>query len=187
MFKSKTKTEKNVATIWILLGIPVIILMGSLMHFVYAWSGNLTIVGIFDPVNESVWEHLKMAFWPVLFWWFLGYLIYREGDKISVNHWFFSCAISAMVCPLFIVTFYYTYTGAFGIHSLLLDIASLFLSIITGQLAALHVYNYAKPNKCCLYCAYALVLLIALAFVIFTFLPPHIPLFLDFSTGNYGI
>lgn len=31
---------------------------GTLLHFVYEWSGSAVIVGLFAPVNESVWEHI---------------------------------------------------------------------------------------------------------------------------------
>jgi hypothetical protein len=34
---------------WVLCGIPVIFIVGSLMHFVYDWSGKVFIVGIFAP------------------------------------------------------------------------------------------------------------------------------------------
>ena len=31
----------------------------SLSHFAYPLSGDSALVGLFNPVNESVWEHLK--------------------------------------------------------------------------------------------------------------------------------
>lgn len=155
------------------------------MHFVYAWSGNLTVVGIFAPTNESVWEHLKMTYWPMLIWWFLGYFIYR--NCISATQWIVSCAVAELVCLLVILSFYYTYTGALGIESLILDIFSLVLGVISGQGLALHVYNHGKFSYCCLYYAIAFLIILAIAFVIFTFIPPHIPLFKDSQTGKYGI
>jgi hypothetical protein len=172
---------------WILLGIPFIIVIGSMMHFVYDWSGNLTIVGIFAPVNESIWEHLKMTFWPTLFWWLLGYLLLHKTSRIATCQWFFACSISLIVCPLVIVSFYYSYTGAFGIHSLILDIFSMILGVIIAQFLALHIYRYI--NSSFLYCmiAFATIFILMIAFIYFTFSPPQIPLFLDSSTGSYGM
>ena len=47
---------------------PVIImLIGSLDHFMYELSGGNVFVGMWAPVSESVWEHLKIAFYPTLF------------------------------------------------------------------------------------------------------------------------
>ena len=39
---------------------------GTLFHFIYEWSGFHPLAGLFAPVNESTWEHLKMLFFPVL-------------------------------------------------------------------------------------------------------------------------
>ena len=136
--KPNSISSGDAAQNWILLGIPVLIIVGSLMHFVYEWSGNSIIVGIFAPINESVWEHLKMAFWPMLIWWLLGYFLLSINNKISAEEWFVSCAIAEIICLLVIVSFYYTYTGALGIESLILDIFSLFLGVAVGQCLALH-------------------------------------------------
>jgi len=157
------------------------------MHFVYEWSGNLTIVGIFAPVNESLWEHLKLTFWPMLIWWFVGYFSYGKNNRINPVQWFVSCTVALLVCPLVILAFYYTYTRALGIESLILDIFSLFLGVAAAQILALHVYNYAKFNLCWLFWAFVIQILMVVAFTVFTFIPPHIPLFQDSLTGNYGI
>ena len=45
-------------------GIAFIILLGSALHFTYELSGESPIVGVFSAVNESVWEHMKIAFSP---------------------------------------------------------------------------------------------------------------------------
>jgi hypothetical protein len=185
--KLKFFTSSKPAQTWIILGIPVLFIIGSLMHFAYDWSGESTIVGIFAPVNESVWEHLKMTFWPMLIWWFVGYFILTKRSTISASQWFVSCTVAEIVCPLVIVSFYYNYTGAFGIESLILDIFSLFLGIASGQLMALHVYKYAKHTKSLFPFAIAILLFMALAFTVFTFYPPQIPLFMDSTTGKYGI
>ncbi len=187
MPKSKKLTAKSLAKNWILWGIPVLFIAGSLMHFVYEWSGNSTIAGIFAPANESVWEHLKLTFWPMLIWWFVGYFIICKRNEMSAAQWFVPCAVSIVVCPLVIVSFYYTYTGSLGIQSLILDIFSLLLGLAAGQGLALHVYTYAKFKAISFYIAIAILILIAIAFTVFTFAPPQIPLFKDPLTGNYGI
>lgn len=185
--KSLVITSRNAAQHWILLGIPVLFIVGFFMHYIYEWSGNSTIVGIFAPVNESVWEHLKLTFWPMLIWWITGYIILGKNNKISASQWFNSCAVAELVCPLAVLCFYYTYTGAFGIESLILDIFSLFLGVAVAQCLALHVYKYARFSQYCLYISVAILILLAVTFTAFTFAPPHIPLFKDSVTGKYGI
>lgn len=39
---------------WIILGIPIIFLIGSFMHFLYDLSGQNPIIGLFAPINESI-------------------------------------------------------------------------------------------------------------------------------------
>ena len=50
--------------VFTVIGILFTIILGSLSHFFYGWSGNFFLVGFFSPVNESVWEHLKLLFFP---------------------------------------------------------------------------------------------------------------------------
>ena len=46
------------------IGFIAVSIAGTLMHFIYEWSGNNKIVALFAPVNESPWEHLKLLFFP---------------------------------------------------------------------------------------------------------------------------
>jgi hypothetical protein len=51
-----------------IVGTVFIIFLGSALHFTYALSGNQPFIGFFSAVDEAVWEHLKLAFWPSLFY-----------------------------------------------------------------------------------------------------------------------
>ncbi len=188
LIQPDSQTEKDQGRVWLLQGIPVIIVWASITHFVYDWSGNLAIIGVLTPVNESVWEHLKLAFLPTLLWFFLWYA--KTGhNKIGVDarRWFTACAAALLTTPLIILSVHYIFAGAFDIHFLPLDIFSLLLGIVTAQLLAAHVYRYAQLDGWHLYGSLAIIALMAAAFVIFTFDPPHFPLFLDNPTGTYGI
>lgn len=172
-------TPINFAQKWILLGIPFLIVISFPLHYIYDWSGNSPIAGIFAPVNESVWEHLKLTFWPMLFWWLSGYFISGKNNIISASSWFTSCAVAEVACMLVIVSFFYTYTGALGIESLILDIFSLILGVILSQFLAIHIYNYSSPGHYCLNISVTILVILALSFTIFTFNPPNLPIFID--------
>lgn len=187
MSKSSVITSKNSVRHWILLGIPILFIIGFFMHYIYEWSGNSLIVGIFAPINESVWEHLKLNFWPLLIWWIAGYILLGKKNNLFASQWFTSCTVAELICPLVVLCFYYTYTGALGIESLTLDIFSLFLGILVAQGLALHMYKYERFSHYCLYISVATLILLAVTFTVFTFAPPHIPLFMDSVTGKYGI
>lgn len=169
--------DNDLAIKWIILGIPFVIIAAFPLHFLYECSNYNSIVGIFTPVNESVWEHLKLAYWPILLWWGLGSILFK--NKIDNTKWFVSLAISQIVCLLFILSFFYIYTGAFGIESLFLDVLSLILGVIVSQLLAIHIYKYSHPSKFVFFISILLIIILACFFIYFTFSPPHIPLFLE--------
>lgn len=171
--------------LWFILGIPVIFLLGSLAHFAYEWSGKSIIVGIFTPVNESVWEHLKLSTYPTFLWYIIGFLLLQ--NKINIYIWCICCVISVIISALTITCFYYTYTGALGIHSLFLDIFSLFLGLSIGQCLSLHIYNYARLTMFHFYLSIILGPLIIICFTLFTFFPPKFPIFMDPITKQYGV
>jgi len=185
--ENKNIKEDNLIKKWTLIGISFIGILSTLMHFVYELSGEAIVVGIISPVNESVWEHLKLAFLPTILWWIIAYFIITKKVKLSLGRWFIAAVTALIICPLFIVTFYYTYTGALGIHSMILDVLSLFLGIMIAQGTAFVIYRKAQIKPFHFYTALFILVLMVASFIVFTFTPPHLPLFIDPLTGKYGI
>lgn len=156
---------------------------GTLSHFLFEILDSNTIVGLFCAVNESVWEHLKMLFFPYLFWSILEYFLLKKPNN------FFSSKIKGIFSGMLItIAFYYTYSGISGASSLFMDI----LSFILGIFAAFTVsYMLLKNNKeksnfienisILLFAATAVI------FFIFTYSPPIIPLFEDPKSLTYGL
>ena len=68
--------------IFLIIGAVFTIITGTLLHFVYEWSGESLFVGIFSPINESVWEHLKLLFFPMSVWILIGYFIFKRTTLI---------------------------------------------------------------------------------------------------------
>lgn len=44
--------------------IVVVSIIGTILHFLYEFSGKNLLVAMFSAVNESVWEHIKIAVMP---------------------------------------------------------------------------------------------------------------------------
>lgn len=170
---------------WILWGIPVLFLIGSLLHFAYDASGKSPVVGLFAPVNESIWEHTKMVLWSMILWWSLYYCFRGASYGIEINKWFTGAVVALITSLVIMPMLYYFYTGAFGVELLWVDILIMLLSVLFGQLLGLHVYRYGNGLDWRI--AVAVFVALILVFVWFTFQPPHIPLFLDGVTGSYGI
>ena len=165
-----------------LVGMVFIILLGSMLHFTFEWSGNQPIVGVFSAVNESVWEHLKIAFWPALLYLiFEYYYLYKKS-----NNFFFAKTLGIYSIMIIIPIIFYSYT-IFLEENLIIDVGSFILAIIIGQLISYRLLIYKKLAKIFEMISLVALLILALAFVVFTFYPPQVQLFQDPNTGKYGI
>ncbi len=58
------------------------ILAGTLLHFLYEALPNAA-TALFSPVNESLWEHGKLVFWPYL----AGALLLNRGRPGGTRPW----------------------------------------------------------------------------------------------------
>ena len=170
------KSLNNKRFIWF--GVPFIFIVGSLLHFAYELFPNV-IVSLFSSTNESVWEHTKLLFVATVLWYWLYLLFTPNSDKLSKQKWFTACVASVVSGIILIPLLFYFYTGAFGIESLLIDIFIFFLSILLAQLIAMHFYKYSKGIKPIW--SINILLLIFAIYILFTFLPPSLPIFTDFS------
>ena len=92
--------------IFLIIGAVFTIITGTLLHFVYEWSGESLFVGIFSPINESVWEHLKLLFFPMSVWILIGYFIFGKKFKTYIP----SAVIGILSGMILIPMWFYTYT-----------------------------------------------------------------------------
>ncbi|SET51766.1 hypothetical protein SAMN05660297_02636 [Natronincola peptidivorans] len=175
--------KKNIKK-WTKWGIVLIIIWGVLLHFVYEWSDENAIVGIFGAVNESTWEHLKLLFWPAFIFSIIEFMyIGKHYSKYITGK-----AISFYVGILMIITLFYTYTGIIGKNYVVVDITIFIISVVISQYIGYKIITAPFKIKGVINVISVLaIILLILAFVFFTFNPPHIPLFKDPKTGGYGI
>jgi hypothetical protein len=140
------------------------------------------IVGAFSAVNESVWEHLKLPFWPSLLW----MLIEMYPLRKAVSNFFAAKAIGTIVMIVIIPAVFYAYT-AFTEEILAVDIATFMIAVIIGQIISYSLFKKGMPSKKTEIIAIFVIALLAIIFVTFTFYPPHLSIFQDSNTGQYGI
>ena len=166
-----------------LVGIVFIIIFGSMLHFTFEWSGGNAVVGVFSAVNESVWEHLKLGFWPAI----VFALVEFKYLKKETNNFLFAKTIGVYLIPITIVVIFYSYTAVLGESIFVIDILSFVIAVVVGQLVSYRfLTGKTLPYNLDMASLFALILL-GLAFVIFTFYPPQFALFQDPITGGYGI
>jgi hypothetical protein len=166
-----------------LAGIVFIIIFGSILHFTFEWAGHNAVVGVFSAVNESVWEHLKLGFWPAI----VFALIEFKYLKKSTSNFLFAKAISIYLIPIIIIVLFYSYTAILGESILVIDILTFIIAVIVGQLVSYRLLTgKTLPYNLDMVSLIALILL-GLAFVVFIVYPPQLPMFQDPITGEYGI
>jgi hypothetical protein len=176
----RLKKQISILKFEILITIFVMI-VGTLLHFTFEWSNNNLFVGTFSPVNESTWEHLKLLFFPMLITTIIGYFY----TKPTICNYLFAKFQGILVSISFIIIFFYTYTGIIGTNFAILDIASFFIAVLLGEYIS---YKKIKSKSTCNNLISIIILLVlCLCFIIFTFFPPHIGLFEDPITGDFGI
>ena len=169
---------------WELWGWAFTVAMGSLLHFVYEWSGKNMTAAAFAAVNESVWEHMKLLAMPWVVWSVAEAIGLRNAD-LPV---FGARAAGLLTGLAAIPTIYYTYTGVIGRHFLWADIAAFILSAGAGAWVSGRVMKKGRLKGLLWQIAGALILLgVAALFVWWTFRPPVWPLFQDARTGLTGI
>ncbi|MBE6807048.1 MAG: hypothetical protein E7527_03405 [Ruminococcaceae bacterium] len=155
---------------------------GVLLHFLYDWTGQNPAVGLFSAVNESIWEHMKLLYVPLLVFSLI------EAHFLSKEYPAFWCAklwgtsAGLVTIPLL----YYTYTGALGFSADWFNIFIYFLAAAVPFSLETHLLRHHLP------CrnpkgAVAALLALGVLFALFTFFTPHFPLFQDPLTGTYGI
>lgn len=174
--KIKPELSMDFVRTYHFIGILVILFIAGPLHFAYEWAGENYFVGLVAPVSESVWEHLKMVYWPTLFWWLVGYAVFRNRKNIHVMKWFQSMAISIIFGMLIIVLWYYLWSGAIGIEASWVNFSSM-VSVVIGQLLAIHVYRVAKPRWIYLIPGVLVVITLALMSGYFAYHPPSLPIF----------
>ena len=62
---------------WETIGLLWTLAAGNLLHFVYQWTGESTVAGLFAAVNESTWEHMKLLAVPWVLFSLVEYIALR--------------------------------------------------------------------------------------------------------------
>ena len=169
-------------SLWQLFGFAVTSLGGTLLHFLYDWLGEAVWIAPFSGVNESTWEHMKLLFWPMLLFAVVQSFFFKDrGDFWCVK--FRGILLGLIMIPVI----FYTYNGVIGKSPDWLNIAIFFISAAIAYIYETRLFHTEKLRCRSPKWAIAALSVIALLFVVFTFLTPEIGIFKDPLTGTYGI
>lgn len=112
-----------------ILEIILISIVGTLLHFTYEWSGHNKVVALFSAVNESTWEHIKIALTAT----FLFSVI--DGALYGYYPNFFAAKfLSFLSIIILIPVLFYSYTFFTKKSILPVDIVCFYVVITVSQI-----------------------------------------------------
>lgn len=146
--------------------------LGVLLHFLYQWFPN-PVLALISPVRESVWEHVKLLYFPLLGTaLFLG----RGGKGVGHGPWLLGMIAA---CAMMLGAGY-LYHVVFRGEAMAVDLILYFLTLALGFLLPRVLWplcEWPGTEKA----AWVLAALLGALIVWFTFFPPNTALFADLS------
>lgn len=150
------------------------ILAGTALHFLYSWCPN-GLTALFSPVNESLWEHVKLIFWPYL----LAALWLNRGRPGGMRPWLF---VLPFLCALMLALGFLYHILLRG-DALWVDIA---IYLLTMSLGFWLPTRFSGPFTGVRWLIPPLlVLFLGLLIGFLTLWPPASILFTDLSAGSW--
>lgn len=147
-------------------------ILGTLFHFAYEFLGKSDIAGLFFPINESIWEHLKVLFFPVVLWWIVEWFWGGKRPRFfAARVWALSLATAAIPVA------YYAYSGIIGRRFSAVDIGIFFASVALYFWLAHRFGKKQEESEGENILSAIVFLTLLLCFWTFTFFPPDLAIF----------
>lgn len=142
---------------------------GCALHFLFDWLPN-PLTAVFAPVNESIWEHLKLIYWPYL----AAMLVLTGGaNRPGRGGWL----LSLLIISIALLAAGYVYHICLNGESLIFDIG-LYIALMAVGFWLPGRLKGASSHRTGLA---ALTAALGGAILLFSFLPPDHILFSDLS------
>jgi len=164
------------------LGIIIIGVVGTLLHFTYELSHHNKVVGVFSAVNESTWEHIKICMTGTILW-----SIYETSEVGFTSNFIFAKSMSLLTIILLIPILFYSYTMFTKKSILWIDIICFYLTVTCSQLVYKYFINLINYNEIFIYISYILIIIELFLYFFLTYHAPKNFLFKDPITKKYGI
>ncbi len=173
---------KNNFKIMIIKTITIFLALFLFSNF-YKWIPNILTATIF-PVNESLFEHLKMIYMTEIIVSLIIYFILKH-KKIKINNYFIALLLSTLFNIILFYLIYLPLYYRFGqnlIFTMILYFLTLCLSQYIFYLITIEKHNDFY-NKFCL----VIIPILWIILIYFTFNPIHSSFFFDPIKEIYGI
>lgn len=149
-------------------------LLSFLWHFMYDWF-PCVLTSIFFPVNESIWEHMKIIFYVLL----IGSILEKKN-----NNYYLCLMVKPLVGVLFYLILFIPLYLIFG-ESMILSLSLMLFTYIIMELLGIKISKQEELNIKVL--PIIIVILCITLFSMLTYYPLHNFLFFDSVKLGYGI
>ena len=115
-------------------GVLVIFALTVLYHFLYEWFPN-PVFSVLFPVNESIWEHMKLLYSGILTWGIVEYFILKRKNIKFTNY--FSSLFLTMITSIIVYLILYLPLYSLFKENMFISIGLLIIVIIL-----MGIFNY---------------------------------------------
>ena len=166
-----------------IIGVFISFIMAIVLHFIYEIFPN-TFFSIIAPVNESIWEHMKLIVSSSLIFSIFEYFLYKKKN-IPYNNFILSYGVSSILGIIVYLLIYIPLNDIFG-HKAYIAISLLFIILIFVQYVSYYIMNRKEIWHSC-DIGILLIIIIYFIFGYLTYHPPKINLFYDYMHKGFGI
>ena len=167
---------------WKAISVVIIFLLSALFHFIYDWFPSF-FTSLFFPVNESIWEHNKIIVASFLLLAIVEKLYYKKRKKVI-----FAEAISSLICMILVMIIFtpiYLYILKTN-DNMVVTLAIFIFPITVSQIVSYYLLkkDYNSKSEELGVILFAIFFLIN---IIFTYYPPNVAIFYDYTNNIYGL
>lgn len=165
-----------------IINVVFLFLLSFLWHFVYDWFPN-NIFALFFPVNESIWEHMKIIYYCLFMGSILEFVLCKKNN-IKINNFYIEAMVKSILGVIFYLIIFVPFYLWLG-ESLLISISLMLITYIFMEYIGYKILTWEEMNINIL--PVIIIVLGCIMFVILTFYPLHNFLFFDEVKFGYGI
>ena len=166
---------------FVIVSVIAISVIGTLSHFLYDISNHNKVIGLFSAVNESTWEHIKIALTPIFLWGIIDGFLY--GD---LPNYFLAKFVSILIIIILMPLLFYGHKAIIKKDLFVLDILSFYIVIFASQYSFYLVKNLDALGFIYNYLALIGIFLLFGGYMIHTLMPAKSFIFKDPITSKYG-
>ena len=163
---------------------PIILFLISFpIHFLYTLFPNI-ITSFFTPVNESIFEHMKLFITSLSIVTIFDYFILNKKN-ITFNNIFLNLFLTIVFSIITYLIIYIPIYNTFG-ENIIFSIILLFIILVISQIISYFIYNI-KELELLNYVSILLVISICVIFTYLSYNPIYNYIFFDTINEKYGI